>query len=416
MTTARSGRILGHFQKALLPADGGGLGDGQLLGQFLAAGDEAAFAALVRRHGPMVLAVCRRLLRHEQDAEDAFQATFVVLARKAAAVVPREAVGAWLYGVARRAALEARSMRARRRLREQQMKEMPQGEVPPEEPGSELRQALDRELSRLPEKYRVPVVLCELEGRPRKEVARQLGLPEGTLSWRLAAARKMLARRLARHGPAVTGLALGALLAECAAAGGVPAPLVLSTVRAATGVSPAGVAALAQGVLKAMLITKLKAAWVVLLVVSVGAGAAGLTYRPASAQSARPAAGPARDDLEALRLEVEALRKSLQATRERVRLLEGELAALKGAKAKASKPAAAKPANPYFEPVTGYTEVPVTFYENLVTAADEPLKAAEGALKKLRKDPGDKEALAALEQAVGRLKKGLGQKPAEGGK
>ena len=246
--------------------------DGELLGRFVARRDETAFAELLHRHGPMVLGACRRLLRHEQDAEDAFQAAFLVLARRAAAVVPREAVGGWLYGVACRTALAARGRRARRAARERQVTDMPERAdgIAARSAWEELVPLLDEELGRLPEKYRLPVVLCELEGRKRREVARQLGLPEGTLSSRLASARRLLARRLGRRGLALPGGALAAALAEGAAAARVPPALAVSTVKAAGGlaagsaaaaglVSP-GAAALTEGVLKAMFLGKLKLA------------------------------------------------------------------------------------------------------------------------------------------------------------
>jgi RNA polymerase sigma factor (sigma-70 family) len=329
--------VIGHLREALLPPDGGRLTNGQLLGQFVAGGDQAAFAALVRRHGPMVLGVCRRVLRDAHDAEDAFQAAFLVLARKAATVADREAVAGWLHRVARRAALGARAMAQRRRAAEQRRaSDTPRPDGADGVP-SELLEALDRELARLPEKYRLAVVLCELEGRPRKDVARQLGVPDGTLSSRLAAARKRLARRLARFGPAASAAALGALLAEGAPAA-VPAPLLGSAVKAAAlaaagqaaaGAVSAPAAALAEGVMRAMFLTKLRAAaWVILLAASVSAGAVGLSYRASAegpqepARPARGMAGVSRDELEALRLEVEALRRELRSTRERVRALE----------------------------------------------------------------------------------------------
>ena len=331
--------IFACLLKAALP-DGAGLTDGQLLRQYFAGRDEAAFAVLVRRHGPMVLGVCRRLLRRIEDAEDAFQAAFVVLARKGPRIAERQTIGGWLHGVAYHVALNVRDRGVRRRDKEQQVENMPHPIVMPEEDQSELLAKLDRELNRLPEKYRVPVVLCELEGRSRKEAARQLGVAEGTLSSRLATARKTLAKRMAGHGLAVGGASLTALLALEARAAVVSGPLVASTVRAAGGVVSAGVVALAEGVLKAMLLTKIKSAGLLLLFASaVGVGAVGLTYRTATAaDSPQPAnapratakaANPDKDDLEALRLEVEALRVSLQATRERVKALEVELHAAK---------------------------------------------------------------------------------------
>jgi RNA polymerase sigma factor (sigma-70 family) len=444
--------VLDQLRAALRPPGGGGLTDGQLLRQFASGRDGSAFAALVRRHGPMVLGVCRRVLGHAQDAEDAFQATFLVLARKARSLADPEAVGPWLYGVAYRTALEARAMSRRRRAREKQVHDMPHPAAPPEPPWRELVPVLDRELSRLPEKYRAAVVLCELEGRPRREAARQLGLAEGTLSWRLAAARKMLARRLARYGPPSAGAALAAALADGAAAS-VPAPLVSSTVRAAAaGITPAKVAALAEGVLKTMYVAKLKAvSWVFLVAVGVSAGAVGLTRQQAVAQTPAPAPQSLRDEVDALRLEVEALRKGLHATRERVKELEAgqKLArqdvqmkvklddeALKAQKVEqekvllkvrvdadkekldadqvrvrkvlAEKLVDEKVKLQKAEALAKYAQA-ANEYKVTVHVLDkvrvDALDQAEKALKHLREHPDDPKALAALERAIQQLKK-----------
>jgi RNA polymerase sigma factor (sigma-70 family) len=274
---------------AALLRDGGGMTDGQLLECFVSRRDEAAFETLVRRHGPMVLGVCRRVLRNPQDAEDAFQATFLVLVRKAASIGQRDLLGNWLYGVAYRTALDARAASIRRRARERQVSPMPE----PEAGGgadvwSDLRPLLDQELSRLPDKYRVPVVLCDLEERTLRDVARQLGIPAGTLSGRLTTARRLLASRLARHGLALSGTALTAALYQGTASAGVPAPLVASTAQAATavaagqtaeGVVSAKVAALAAGVLKAMLVKTLKIAAAVLLAAGIVLGAAAVVVQ-----------------------------------------------------------------------------------------------------------------------------------------
>src|SRR5262245_8496932 len=217
MTTEKLARSLEDLRSALLRRDGANLTDGQLLGSFLSRRDEAAFEALLRRHGPMVLSVCRRIIGNLHDAEDAFQATFLVLARKAASVVPRDAVGNWLYGVAYRTALKARTMALRRRMREKQVKEMPQLPAPMLENLQDLERVLDQELNRLPDKYRLLVVLCDLEGRTRRDVARQLGLPDGTVSNRLAAGRRMLARRLARRGVSAAGAVAVTVLAQTVA-------------------------------------------------------------------------------------------------------------------------------------------------------------------------------------------------------
>jgi RNA polymerase sigma factor (sigma-70 family) len=287
--------VIRHLRRVALLPDGGGMTDGQLLESFITRRDEAAFEVLVRRHGPMVLGVCLRVLRNAQDAEDAFQATFLVLVRKATSIGQRELVGNWLYGAAYRAALEAKA--ARRRVKERQVSAMPEPEAAPEAEGwLELRALLDQELHRLPDKYRVPVVLCDLEGRTRREVAQQLKIPAGTLSSRLTTARRLLAKRLARHGFAVAGGALAAALSPGAASACVPSPLVASTVKAATllaagqaasaGLIPAQVAALTEGVLKTMLLTRLKMAMAVLLLAGILAGGVATLVRPA------PAAGP----------------------------------------------------------------------------------------------------------------------------
>jgi len=185
--------FLRRVRSALLTREGCGLTDAQLLACFTERRDPAAFEALLRRHGPMVLGVCRRILGDSHDADDAFQAVFLIFVRKANSIVLRETVGGWLYGVAYRTATAARNKRGRRRAREKQVDVMPHPSIEPDETWQELKPLLDKELSRLPEKFRVPVVLCDLEGLPRRQVARQLGVPEGTLSSRLHTARRTLA-------------------------------------------------------------------------------------------------------------------------------------------------------------------------------------------------------------------------------
>jgi RNA polymerase sigma factor (sigma-70 family) len=288
MTDGRWGGVLHHLRRTALRHEAGGLSDGQLLERFLARRDEAAFEALVRRHGPMVLGVCRRILSNDHDAEDAFQAAFLVLVRKAASVQPRELVGNWLYGVAHRTALEARGVRARRRMREKQVSAMPDWatpSAPQNELTLDLRPLLDEELNRLPDKYRTPVVLCDLEGRSRKEVARALRIPEGTLSSRLATARRLLAQRLSLRGLGVSAVALTAFLAQQTAIATVPASLIAVTTHAATlfaaGSSAAGaislhVIHLTEGVLKAMFLAKLKTMTAVLVLMAILGGGLGL--------------------------------------------------------------------------------------------------------------------------------------------
>ena len=337
MTTDGLGKTLIYLRRALATPGGGGLTDGQLLARFVAERDEAAFEALVHRHGPMVLGLCRRVLHDHHEAEDAFQATFLLLARKATSVVKRESVGSWLYAVAYRTALEARSVLCRRRLRERQVEEMPHPEVAPQEV-QDWRPLLDREIERLPEKYRAAVVLYHLEGRGHREAARQLGLPEGTLSSRLTKARRLLAARLSRHGLSLSAAALAVALSEGSAAAAVPAPLVASTVGVATLVVAGQLAAVAtpaalltQGVLKTMFLKKLSVLAAV-LVVTVALGAGGLAYRAGGQARAqdRPDRGKRLSEVEALRKENELLRLNLQVVLEKVRAQETELHALRG--------------------------------------------------------------------------------------
>jgi RNA polymerase sigma factor (sigma-70 family) len=261
-----------------------GPADADLIGAFVRSKDPAAFEALVRRHGPMVLGVCRRALGHH-DAEDAFQATFLVLARRAAAVVPRERLAGWLYGVAYRTAVEGRRMAARRRAREAPLTESVHPAVETGEPTADLSAVLDRELSRLPDRLRLPVVLCDLEGRTRRQVARQLGIPDGTLSNRLATARRLLAKRLASRGITLPAGGLVVFLAR-EGSSSVPAPLLTAAVRAATvpPVASAAVSALTREVEKAMFLTKLKVLTAVVVAATLVTGAGVWGGGPAAGQ------------------------------------------------------------------------------------------------------------------------------------
>jgi RNA polymerase sigma factor (sigma-70 family) len=327
MHTTGLQRALDHLRLA-----DGGLSDVQLLTRFLEGRDEAAFAALVRRHGAMVLGVCKRVLGHAQDAEDAFQATFLVLARKAAAAARGQVVASFLYGVAYRTALCGRAKALRRRATERQVQTMPHPEVLPPE-AQDWRPLLDRELSRLPEKYRAAIVLCDLEGKTRREAARQLKLPEGTLSTRLATGRQMLARRLTQAGLVLSGGALAAAVAEGASAA-VPAPWVNATARAAVLVVAGKSAAVAtpaallmNEVLGAMLMSKLKT-YVAVALVAVALGIGGLAYRAAGQGTSRPEARPL-TDVEVLQREVAILRAQMALLQDQVRGQQAELRALK---------------------------------------------------------------------------------------
>jgi RNA polymerase sigma factor (sigma-70 family) len=284
------GKVIQSLRRAASRQDVARLGDSELLGRYLAGGDEVAFEALVRRHGTMVLAVCHRILKNCHDAEDAFQATFLVLVRKAASIVKRETVGGWLYGVAYKTALKAKVGNYERRTKERRAGSMRKEEVGGEDAWEEMRPLIDQELNRLPDKYRVLILLCDLGGKTRKEAAWQLGWPEGTVSGRLARARVLLARRLARYGLPLAGVAAALSLSQTTASASSPAILAASTVKAAlafaarqesAGVISVKAAALAEGVLKAMLMSKLKWA-VVVLVLMLASGYGALTYSAAA--------------------------------------------------------------------------------------------------------------------------------------
>jgi RNA polymerase sigma factor (sigma-70 family) len=280
---ARS-NVLQHLRRAALLGDGAGLTDALLLEGFLARRDGACFEALVRRHGPMVLGVCRRLLRDPHDAEDAFQATFLVLVRRAASVVPKAMVGNWLYGVACRTALEARRSAARRQARERQVHDMPQPSVEAESIWHDLQPLLDEELNRLPDKYRAAVVLCDLQGRTRKEAARQLGVPEGTVSGRLTTARRLLARRLTRRGLALSLGTVAMALSHGSATATVPKSLLASAVLTVDGGVPAPVVALAERVVKGLFLAKLKGIATVFLAIALLTGAGFAVHRVVAAE------------------------------------------------------------------------------------------------------------------------------------
>jgi len=186
--------------------------DGLLLERYLRVRDQGAFEILIRRHGDMVFGTCLRILRNRSDAEDAFQAVFLVLLKKASGLTQRKILGDWLYGVAYHTALKARYLAAKRRARERTVNPSPpRFDVPGENQSELIREVLDQELMKLPTHYREAVVLCDLENLPRKEAASKLGIAEGTLSSRLTTGRRMLGERLSRRGIVVSGIALATL-------------------------------------------------------------------------------------------------------------------------------------------------------------------------------------------------------------
>jgi RNA polymerase sigma factor (sigma-70 family) len=291
MATPTLHTLVRHLRWAVGPPGDGTLSDTQLLERWAGQGDEAAFELLVWRHGPMVLGTCRRLLRDAHEADDAFQATFLILVRKAASIRRREAVAGWLHRVACRVALEARAARARRESRQRSSVDLLVSAAAEDGNGRELQAALDEEINRLPRHYRGAFVLCCLEGKTQAEAARQLGRPPGTVSAWVSRARQRLRCRLARRGwaPLHGG---SRKFAEGAAPALVPAALVSSLVRAATstaadqaittGLTGARIAALTEGVLRTMFVSQLKIVVMALVATSViGVGTVGLIFSPA---------------------------------------------------------------------------------------------------------------------------------------
>jgi RNA polymerase sigma factor (sigma-70 family) len=274
MTLDDVSHVLRHLRRLTAQPTADDLSDGELLERFCRRREETAFALLVQRHGPMVLGVCRRIARDLHDAEDAFQATFLVLARRAKAIQKQASLASFLYGAAWRIALQARARGARRRIRERESAEMVNTEPLGKLTWQELRAALDEELSRLPDKYRAPVVLHYLEGKTHEQAARELGCPRTSFSSRLGRARTLLHERLVRRGLSLSAAAFAAALSQTAIAELPSALLTIAAVRnavadigalAAAGAVPADVVALAERGMQVMWTTKLKAVFLLVL-------------------------------------------------------------------------------------------------------------------------------------------------------
>src|SRR5882724_9159976 len=225
MTTAHLSLLLRRLTRGMVAETLVDQSDRRLVEEFLARRDEAVLTALVRRHGPMVYRVCWRVLQQEQDAEDAFQATFLVLAQKLHTVRKQDSLASWLHGVAQRVALKAKAQASlRRRHEEQASVSLP---VPPDDvPWRELRTALDTELAQLPEKWRLPLILCYLEGRTQDEAATHLGWSRTTLQRRLGEACAALGRRLHQRGLVWPAALSAVLLSDCVTAAAPAAALV----------------------------------------------------------------------------------------------------------------------------------------------------------------------------------------------
>lgn len=294
MTEERSRTLIGSIHRLVKRSGAQVTPDGDLLNRFIVERDEIAFNALVQKYGPLVMGVCKRVLGNIQDAEDAFQATFLVLLLKARPIADPSLLANWLYGVAYNTARNARTSALRRHARERALADTPRNHPETQDNDLwELKSILDEELQRLPDKYRAPIILCELRGLSRKEVARQLRCPEGTLSSRLASAHERLHARLASRGLVLSAGAIATAFSCDTAAASISASLVASTVKigllvdAAAGLSsvavPAPVAALAHGAMKKLLVAKLRIAASILLAVCMVTGA-GLLWGQAFAE------------------------------------------------------------------------------------------------------------------------------------
>jgi RNA polymerase sigma factor (sigma-70 family) len=295
MSNTVAGAVLRHLRKLAGVTDLCQHADRQLVRRFAVHHEQDAFAALMQRHGPMVWRVCRQVLRHTQDAEDAFQATFLVLARQVGSLRKPDSVGSWLHGIAYRVSLQARAEAKRRREQTPEAGELDPAEPRPDKSWQELQQLLHEELSRLADNLRGPLVLCILEGKTQDEAARQLGWSKSTLRRRLERARDLLRLRLAGRGVALSAALSAVLLSESTAPAAMPvllfrptlqAGLLLAAGKAAlTDVAPGRVAVLTQGMTQAMTLTKMKIVTAVLLAFGLlAAGAGALAQRALVAQ------------------------------------------------------------------------------------------------------------------------------------
>ncbi|TMQ33303.1 MAG: sigma-70 family RNA polymerase sigma factor, partial [Planctomycetota bacterium] len=286
--------IIRQMRTMVRPDESSGLPDAELLARFVALRDEAAFELLLWRHGPMVLGLCRRLLRSAEDVEDVFQATFLALARKCGSIAKREAVGSWLYKVAYRIALDVRTLSGRVASCEKQVVALPDVESLPDvsqqAARSELQSLVDVAIQRLPRKYRDPVVLCHLQGKTQEEAARELGWAKGTVSTRLIRARDLLRQRLHRHGELFSATAFLGVLGNQS----LPPSLAKPALRAVFSLQPQATATrlasakpfvLAERVLRAIALAQWKIRVVGLLVLALCTAAGWLGYRATHSQA-----------------------------------------------------------------------------------------------------------------------------------
>lgn len=302
MTDGQTTTLMKQVRKLVAAQAYRELSDAQLLDRFRGQHDEAAFAALMERHGAMVLGVCRRVLGNHHDAEDACQATFLVLARKSSSIRKKDALASWLHGAAFRIAADLKKRLARRGSPETKRRPSSALDTDIDVSWREVQCILDEELARLPDNYRLPVVLCCLEGKARDEAAQQVGWSTASFRGRLDRGREMLRARLTRRGVTLSVAMLGTILAGNGTAASLPPTLALATCEAAagfisgksvaTGAISTTVASLTQRMVQTMFLTKLKVAAVMLMILVLGGGGAGmiLAGRTSSAQASQPAA------------------------------------------------------------------------------------------------------------------------------
>jgi RNA polymerase sigma factor (sigma-70 family) len=291
--------VLKHIRRIAVPDAADAATDRQLLERFRRHQDEGAFETLVRRHAPLVWGVCRRILSDAHAADDAFQATFLVFVRKAKAIGRGELLSQWLYGVAYRVAIRAKANAARRRWHESRAEIRTSADPGDEAARRDLEPILDEEIQRLPPKYRIPIILCYLQGKTNEEAARELGCPKGTILSRLARARDRLRTRLTRRGLGLSIAALTAGLSARTASAAVPLALLDATLQAGlqaaagnamlAGAASPSAATLAKGALQTMFLTKWIAVAGLFLAASIlGTSTGVLSYRLAATQAAAP--------------------------------------------------------------------------------------------------------------------------------
>lgn len=298
MPSGELGSVLRHIRRAIGLHQVADSPDRELLERFVNQGEETAFEALLRRHGPLVLGACRRMLSDPHDVEDAFQATFFIFVRKARGIARGDVVGSWLYRVAYHAAARVRAGVGRQRAREAPLAETDVAAPEEAESRRDLELLVDDAINRLPEKYRRPIVLCCLEGKSNEEAARELGCPVGTVGTRLSRARERLRAMLTHRGVTVPLVALTAVLEQSSASAAMPAELLDSTLRAGmllaagatagTGTFSPAIATIAYGVARGMILGRLRSAALMLSLLVILTGSGWLTFRAIAQSAATP--------------------------------------------------------------------------------------------------------------------------------